>query len=83
MSRPRRKSTIIPVKQIWQFQKPNDSCQAIDVEHDILEGWKITGYKDSFIFKGYFNPEDMVNAKAVVNLLTDAVAFIDKNIKNG
>jgi hypothetical protein len=83
MSKPRKKSIIIPIRQIWQFQKPKDSCQFIYVEHNIVDGWSIGGRrdKDEFIFKGYINPEDLVNAEAVSNLLIDAIAFIKSEMK--
>lgn len=83
MSKPRKKSTIIPVRQVWQFQKPKDSCQFINVEHDIIKGWKILGRKDNkeFVFKGYVNPEDLGNAKDVINLLNDALTFIEGNMR--
>lgn len=83
MSKPRKKSVIFNSKQSWQFQKPNDSCQFINVDYDILEGWRISGYKTNFTFQGYVNREDLKNAKDVINLLTDAIEFIDKNIKDG
>lgn len=77
-----KKIIVIEKYREYQIQDSSDKCTFIHLFHDVVNGWGIKTHQDNkeFVFKGYFNKDDIQVAKKVIRLLSKAIELIEEKI---